>query len=124
MEIDVGLEPVDLSYEAEAQVTVDAARLGYTRIWTGSLGDPFQTCALRWAETRGVVPGGIGTAIGVMPVAPRTPADLALSAAALSRLTGAASFWVSVREAWTTRRTDAPGVSRSALPSCWCEPIS
>jgi alkanesulfonate monooxygenase SsuD/methylene tetrahydromethanopterin reductase-like flavin-dependent oxidoreductase (luciferase family) len=88
MEIDVGLEPVDLSYEAEAQVTVDAARLGYTRIWTGSLGDPFQTCALRWAETRGVVPGGIGTAIGVMPVAPRTPADLALSAAALSRLTG------------------------------------
>ena len=88
MEIDVGLDPVDLSYETEAQVTVDAARLGYARIWTGSLGDPFLTCALRWAATRRVVPSGIGTAIGVMPVAPRTPADLALSAATLSRLTG------------------------------------
>jgi alkanesulfonate monooxygenase SsuD/methylene tetrahydromethanopterin reductase-like flavin-dependent oxidoreductase (luciferase family) len=88
MEIDVGLDAVGLAYDDEVQVTVDAARSRYGRIWTGSVGDPFQTCALRWAETRAAVPGGMGTAIGVVPVAPRTPADLALSAAALSRLTG------------------------------------
>jgi alkanesulfonate monooxygenase SsuD/methylene tetrahydromethanopterin reductase-like flavin-dependent oxidoreductase (luciferase family) len=88
MEFDVGLDAVDLPFDAEAQITVDAARLGYTRIWTGSIGDPFQTCALRWAATRAVVPGGIGTAIGVVPIGVRTPADLALSAAAMSRLTG------------------------------------
>ena len=32
--------------------------------------------------------GGIGTAIGVLPVGVRTPADVAMSAAALSRVTG------------------------------------
>jgi alkanesulfonate monooxygenase SsuD/methylene tetrahydromethanopterin reductase-like flavin-dependent oxidoreductase (luciferase family) len=88
MEIDVGLDAVGLTYEVETEMTVHAARLGYNRIWTGSIGDPFQTCALRWAETRAVVPGGIATAIGVIPVGPRTPADLALSAAALSRTSG------------------------------------
>jgi alkanesulfonate monooxygenase SsuD/methylene tetrahydromethanopterin reductase-like flavin-dependent oxidoreductase (luciferase family) len=88
MEIEVGLDAVGLPYEQEAQIVVDAARLGYTRIWTGSGGDAFQTCALRWAETRAVVSGGIGTAIGVVPVGIRTPADLALSTVALSRLTG------------------------------------
>ena len=88
MEIDVGLDAVGLRFEVEAQVAVEAARLGYGRLWTGSIGDPFQTCALRWAETRGVVAGGIGTAIGVLPVGVRTPADVAMSAAALSRATG------------------------------------
>ncbi|MBO0731050.1 MAG: LLM class flavin-dependent oxidoreductase [Acidimicrobiaceae bacterium] len=88
MDIEVGLDAAGLSYEAEEQITVDAARLGYARIWTGSLGDPFQTCALRWAATRHVVAGGIGTAIGVVPVGQRTPADLAQSASALGRLTG------------------------------------
>ena len=87
MEIEVGLDAIGLSYEHESQITVDAARLGYPRIWTGSGGDAFQTCALRWAEARAVVSTGIGTAIGVMPVGVRTPADLALSTAALSRLT-------------------------------------
>jgi alkanesulfonate monooxygenase SsuD/methylene tetrahydromethanopterin reductase-like flavin-dependent oxidoreductase (luciferase family) len=87
MEIDVGLDAMLSPFDVDAQLTVAAARAGYSRIWTASGGDPFQTCALRWAETRNVVPGGIGTAIGVAPVAPRTPADLATSAAALSRLT-------------------------------------
>jgi 5,10-methylenetetrahydromethanopterin reductase len=87
MEIQVGLDAVGLPYDEEVQITVDAARLGYPRIWTGSSGDPFQTCALRWAATRATVSGGIGTAIGVLPVGVRTPADLAQSAAALSRLT-------------------------------------
>jgi len=88
MEIDVGLDSVGLPYESEAEITAEAARLGYGRIWVGSVADPFQTCALRWSQTRAVVPGGVGTAIGVIPVGVRTPADLALSAAALSRLSG------------------------------------
>jgi|SRR5215472_8739424 len=88
MEIDVGLDSLALPYDSEAEITAEAARLGYTRIWVGSVADPFQTCALRWSQTRAVVPGGVGTAIGVIPVGVRTPADLASSAAALSRLTG------------------------------------
>jgi alkanesulfonate monooxygenase SsuD/methylene tetrahydromethanopterin reductase-like flavin-dependent oxidoreductase (luciferase family) len=88
VEIEAGLDAVGLSYDEEMQVAVGAARLGYGRLWTGSLGDPFQTCALRWAATRDVVPGGIGTAIGVVPIGVRTPADLASSAAATSQLTG------------------------------------
>src|SRR5215475_12090205 len=88
MEIDVGLDSLALPYDSEAEITAEAARLGYTRIWVGSVADPFQTCALRWSQTRDVVPGGVGTAIGVMPVGVRTPADLALSASALGRLTG------------------------------------
>ena len=88
MEIDVGLDSVGLPYDGEAEIAAEAARLGYGRIWVGSVADPFQTCALRWSQTRAAVPGGVGTAIGVIPVGVRTPADLALSAAALSRLTG------------------------------------
>lgn len=88
MEIDVGLDAAGLGYDDEAQVAVDAAQRGYGRIWIASIGDPFAACALRWAPTRAVVPGGIGTAIGVVPVGPPSPASLALSAAALSRLTG------------------------------------
>jgi hypothetical protein len=87
MDIDVGLDAVGLPYGDEAQITVDAARLGYARIWTGSGADPFQTCALRWAETRAGMPGRIGTAIGDVPVGIRTPADLVLSAAAGPLLT-------------------------------------
>jgi alkanesulfonate monooxygenase SsuD/methylene tetrahydromethanopterin reductase-like flavin-dependent oxidoreductase (luciferase family) len=88
MQVEVGLDAVGLAYEDEVEITAEAARLGYGRIWTGSSGDPFQTCALRWAETRRVVDGGIGTAIGVLPLGVRTPADLAQSAAALSGVTG------------------------------------
>jgi alkanesulfonate monooxygenase SsuD/methylene tetrahydromethanopterin reductase-like flavin-dependent oxidoreductase (luciferase family) len=88
VEIDVGLDSLGLAYDSAADITAEAARLGYTRIWVGSVADPFQTCALRWSQTRAVVPGGVSTAIGVVPVGMRTPADLAQSAAALSQLTG------------------------------------
>jgi alkanesulfonate monooxygenase SsuD/methylene tetrahydromethanopterin reductase-like flavin-dependent oxidoreductase (luciferase family) len=86
MQIDVGLDATELTAEDGAQVVADAARLGYGRIWIGSIGDPFQTCALRWAAARNAVPGGIGTAIGVVPVGQDTPVSLAVRAAALSRL--------------------------------------
>ncbi|HVT70401.1 MAG TPA: LLM class flavin-dependent oxidoreductase, partial [Trebonia sp.] len=88
MDVDVGLDATGLGPDDEAQVAEHAASRGYGRMWVGSIGDPFQTCALRWAPTRAVVPGGIGTAIGVVPIGPQTPASLAVSAAALSRLTG------------------------------------
>jgi alkanesulfonate monooxygenase SsuD/methylene tetrahydromethanopterin reductase-like flavin-dependent oxidoreductase (luciferase family) len=87
MEIDVGHDAVGVPRETEFEVAASAARLGYTRIWTGSLGDPFQVCALRWAAANAASPGGIGAAIGVLPVGPRSPADLAGSAAMLSELT-------------------------------------
>jgi alkanesulfonate monooxygenase SsuD/methylene tetrahydromethanopterin reductase-like flavin-dependent oxidoreductase (luciferase family) len=88
LDLDVGLDLTGLSYDAEAQLAAHAARLGYGRIWVGSVGDPFQTCALRWAASRSAIPDGIGTAIGVVPVGTQTPASLATSAAALTRLTG------------------------------------
>ena len=87
MQIDVGLDTTGLNDEDGAQVVSDAARLGYGRIWIGSIGDPFQTCALRWATSGNAVPGGIGTAIGVVPAGQDTPVSLAVRAAALSRLT-------------------------------------
>jgi alkanesulfonate monooxygenase SsuD/methylene tetrahydromethanopterin reductase-like flavin-dependent oxidoreductase (luciferase family) len=87
MAIDVGMEPREVSYDTDAEVAAEAARLGYGHIWTGGGGDPFQTCALRWAASRSARPGGIGTAIGIVPVGQRPPADIATSAAALTRLT-------------------------------------
>jgi alkanesulfonate monooxygenase SsuD/methylene tetrahydromethanopterin reductase-like flavin-dependent oxidoreductase (luciferase family) len=87
MQMDVGLDATDLTCEDEARVVADAARLGYGRVWIGSIGDPFQTCALRWAASRSAVPGGIGTAIGVVPAGQDAPVSLAVRAAALSRLT-------------------------------------
>jgi alkanesulfonate monooxygenase SsuD/methylene tetrahydromethanopterin reductase-like flavin-dependent oxidoreductase (luciferase family) len=87
LDLDVGLDLTGLPYDAEAEVAAQAARLGYRRIWVGSVGDPFQTCALRWAASRSAVPGGVGTAIGVVPVGTQTPVSLAASAAALTRLT-------------------------------------
>jgi len=88
MQIDAGLDATDLTFDDEARVVADAARLGYGRVWIGSIGDPFQTCALRWAASRSARPGGMGTAIGVVPAGQDAPVSLAVRAAALSRLTG------------------------------------
>lgn len=88
MHIDAGLDTTDLTWEDEAQVASSAARLGYGRIWIGSIGDPFQTCALRWAASRDALPGGIGTAIGVVPAGQDSPISLAVRTAALSRRSG------------------------------------
>jgi alkanesulfonate monooxygenase SsuD/methylene tetrahydromethanopterin reductase-like flavin-dependent oxidoreductase (luciferase family) len=124
VEIDVGLDAVGLTYEVEAHIAVHAARQGYNRIWTGSIGDPFQTCALRWAETRTIVPGGMGTAIGVMPIGPRTPADLALSAAVLSRMSGGrfvlgigagSTYEPAYRTTWGIQERSSLGITRAYL---------
>ena len=91
MEIGIGLDSsLGLSYEEQAQMSAEAARLGYTSIWTPESNgeDSFQLCALRWAATRDVVSGGLGTGIGVSPVALRTPIGFAMSAGTLSMMTG------------------------------------
>ncbi len=91
MEIGVGLDAsLRLSYDEQQQVSREAARLGYTSIWTneGAGEDSFLTCAWRWAATREVVDGGLTTGIAVSPVAMRTPFGLAMSAGTVSRMTG------------------------------------
>jgi alkanesulfonate monooxygenase SsuD/methylene tetrahydromethanopterin reductase-like flavin-dependent oxidoreductase (luciferase family) len=91
VEIGIGLDPtLGLNYDEQAQISAEAARLAYEQIWTpeGSGEDSFQVCALRWAATREVVPGGLGTGIGVSPVAMRTPMGFAMSAGTLSKMTG------------------------------------
>ncbi len=91
MEIGVGLDPtLRLSFDEEAEASKEAARLGYTSIWTpeGTGHDSFQVCAHRWAATREVVPDGLTTGISVSPVATRTPLSLAMSGGTLSAMTG------------------------------------
>ena len=91
MEIGVGLDgTLGLSLADEANVSAEAAQLGYTSIWTPEgLGyDSFHICIHRWAATRGVVPDGLSTGISVSPIALRTPFSLAMSAGTVSALTG------------------------------------
>ncbi|HLG10291.1 MAG TPA: hypothetical protein VI876_00920, partial [Dehalococcoidia bacterium] len=83
MDIGIGLDgTLQLSYDEQAALSAEAARLGYKQVWTpeGSGEDSFQLCQLRWAATRDVVPGGVTTGIGVSPVALRTPIGFAMSA--------------------------------------------
>jgi alkanesulfonate monooxygenase SsuD/methylene tetrahydromethanopterin reductase-like flavin-dependent oxidoreductase (luciferase family) len=89
LEIGIGLDPtVGLNYEEQAQLSREAAQLGYKQIWTpeGTGEDAFQTCSLRWNATREVVDGGVTTGIGVSPVAMRTPMGFAMSAGTLSKM--------------------------------------
>ena len=91
MEVGVGLDGnLDLSFTEEAELSVEAARLGYTSLWTpeGQGYDSFQVCAHRWQATREVVSEGLTTGISVSPVALRTPISLAMSAGTLSSMTG------------------------------------
>ncbi len=91
MEIGVGLDGIlDLSFTDEAELSAEAARLGYTSLWTpeGQGYDSFQVCAHRWQATREVVPEGLTTGISVSPVALRTPISLAMSGGTLSSMTG------------------------------------
>ncbi len=91
MEIGVGLDAtLNLSLADQADLSEEAARLGYTHIWTpeGTGQDSFQLCAHRWAASRKVVPEGLTTGIAVSPVMYRTPVAFAMSGGTLSQLTG------------------------------------
>ena len=91
MEIGLGLDTtLGLSLSDEAELSEEAARLGYASIWTpeGTGYDSFQICAHRWAASRAAVGKGLWTGISVSPVAQRTPIGLAMSAGTLSALTG------------------------------------
>lgn len=91
MEIGIGLDgTLGLSFAEEREVAREAASLGYTSCWTpeGAGYDSFQVCGMRWAATLDAVEGGIGTGIGVCPVAYRSPVAFAMSAATLSQMTG------------------------------------
>ena len=91
MEIGVGLDAsLGLSISGQIEASQEAARMGYTSIWTpeGTGQDSFQLCAQRWAATREVVPEGLTTGIAVSPVMYRTPVAFAMSGGTLSQLTG------------------------------------
>jgi len=91
MEIGVGLDAsLKLSFEEQEQLSREAARMGYTSIWTpeGAAEDSFLLCALRWKASAEVVPGGLTTGIAVSPVGLRTPMGFAISGGTVSKLTG------------------------------------
>src|SRR5262245_18663101 len=91
MEIGIGLDAtLNLSFADQANLAQEAARLGYTSIWTpeGTGHDSFQLCAQRWAASCQVIPAGLTTSIGVSPVLYRTPVAFAMSGGTLSQMTG------------------------------------
>src|SRR2546425_7920682 len=82
MDIGIGLDAtLNLSFADQAALSQEAARLGYTSIWTPeSTGqDAFQLCSQRWAASCQVIPEGLTTGIGVSPVLYRTPIAFAMS---------------------------------------------
>ena len=91
MEIGVGLDAsLNLSLAEQADLSQEAARLGYTSIWTpeGTGQDSFQVCAHRWAASRQGPSDGLTTGIAVSPVMYRTPVAFAMSGGTLTELTG------------------------------------
>ncbi len=91
MEIGVGLDvTLGLSLDQQAEMSREAARLGYTSIWTpeGNGYDSFHLCLQRWSASRDVLSGGVQTGIAVSPVAWRTPMAFAMAAGTLTELTG------------------------------------
>ena len=91
MEIGVGLDvTLGLSLDQQAEMSREAARVGYTSIWTpeGNGYDSFHLCLQRWSASRDVTPGGVQTGIAVSPVAWRTPMAFAMAAGTLTELTG------------------------------------
>ena len=124
MEIGIGLDPtLSLNYEDQATISAESAALGYQQIWTpeGNGDDSFQLCAMRWAATRDVVPGGVGTGIGVSQAGIRTPIGFAMSAGTLSKMTdgkfilGIGSGGADIpayRRTWGVRGSSALGLMR------------
>ncbi len=90
MDIGIGLDAtLNLSFADQADLSQEAARLGYTSIWTpeGAGQDSFLLCSQRWAASCQVVPEGLSTGIGVSPVLYRTPVAFAMSGGTMSQLT-------------------------------------
>ena len=59
MEIGIGLDwSLNLTWDEQAELSREAARLGYTSIWTpeGTGIDAFHLCSQRWAASRDVTP--------------------------------------------------------------------
>ena len=91
MQIGVGLDAnLNLSYAEQAELSREAARLGYTSIWTpeGTGQDSFQVCTHRWTASREVAPDGLTTGIAVSPVMYRTPVAFAMSGGTMTELMG------------------------------------
>ncbi|MYA62074.1 MAG: LLM class flavin-dependent oxidoreductase [Dehalococcoidia bacterium] len=91
MEIGVGLDPtLGLNWDQQREVSQEAARLGYTSIWTpeGNGQDSFHLCVQRWQATTDVVPEGLTTGIAVSPVMYRTPLSFAMEGGTVSDITG------------------------------------
>ena len=91
MDIGIGLDAtLNLSFADQAALSQEAARLGYTSIWTpeGTGQDAFQLCSQRWAASCQAMPEGLITGIGVSPVLYRTPMAFAMSGGTMSQLTG------------------------------------
>ena len=120
MEIGVGLDGgLRLSTSEQIELSQEAARLGYTSIWTneGSGQDMFQVCAQRWAASAEVVPEGLATGIAVSPVMYRSPVAFAMSGGTLSQLTGG-KFYMGIGSggAYRPRSRQSMGLPRlSAL---------
>ena len=91
MQIGVGLDPtLGLNWEQQREVSKEAARLGYTSIWTpeGNGQDSFHLCVQRWQATTEVVAKGLTTGIAVSPVMYRTPLSFAMEGGTVSDITG------------------------------------
>ena len=91
MEIGVGLDPtLGLNWDQQREVSKEAARLGYTSIWTpeGNGQDSFHLCVQRWQATTEVVSEGLTTGIAVSPVMYRTPLSFAMEGGTVSDITG------------------------------------
>lgn len=91
MEIGVGLDAtLGLSWTDQADLSREAAELGYTSLWTpeGNGLDSFHLCIQRWLASRDVLPEGIKTGIGVSPVMYRTPLSFAMAGGTVSEITG------------------------------------
>jgi alkanesulfonate monooxygenase SsuD/methylene tetrahydromethanopterin reductase-like flavin-dependent oxidoreductase (luciferase family) len=91
MDIGIGLDAtLNLSFADQADLAQEAARSGYTNIWTpeGAGQDSFLLCSQRWAASCQVTAEGLTTGIGVSPVLYRTPVAFAMSGGTVSQLTG------------------------------------
>ena len=91
MDIGIGLDPMlNLDLAEQAEMSQEAARLGYSSIWTpeGTGQDSFQICMHRWAASAEVEQGGLTTGIAVSPVMWRSPAAFAMSGGTMSQITG------------------------------------